>query len=158
MQSQQRPDTGPDNVGEKYFTVESANRALVLVGRIVRDITSAYTALLLERTERDRLSSAPGRAAEAAALNDTMERRVAQLEDLAGELRAIGCELKDWATGLVDFPAWLDGEPILLCWKLGEAEVQHWHGLNAGFAGRRPLDGVADRIADLPPAHTPAVS
>ncbi|HET6266223.1 MAG TPA: DUF2203 family protein [Acidobacteriota bacterium] len=41
--------------------------------------------------------------------------------------------------GLVDFPAMLDGEEILLCWKYGEKTIRYYHGLTEGFAGRKPL-------------------
>ena len=48
--------------------------------------------------------------------------------------------MKDIDEGLVDFPALRDGEEILLCWRLGEDEITHWHGLEEGFAGRKRLD------------------
>jgi hypothetical protein len=51
-----------------------------------------------------------------------------------------GAIVKDIAEGLVDFPALRLGEEILLCWRLGEDEVAHWHGLEEGFAGRKQLD------------------
>ena len=47
--------------------------------------------------------------------------------------------VKDLDTGLVDFPALHEGEEVLLCWQLGEDEVAHWHGVDEGFAGRKPL-------------------
>ena len=48
--------------------------------------------------------------------------------------------VKDLDRGLVDFPALRDGEEVLLCWQVGEGEVAYWHGLEEGFAGRKPLD------------------
>ncbi len=48
--------------------------------------------------------------------------------------------LRDIATGLIDFPAEADGQPIWLCWRLGEASVVAWHASDEGFAGRRPID------------------
>ena len=55
------------------------------------------------------------------------------------ELAALGVQVKDLDTGLVDFPSWRDGEEVLLCWRLGEDEVAWWHTLDGGFAGRQPL-------------------
>ena len=52
---------------------------------------------------------------------------------------AEGCYLKDLETGLVDFPTLWEGREVYLCWKLGEAEVAHWHEIEAGFQGRRSL-------------------
>ncbi len=68
--------------------------------------------------------------------------------DRAGErigeaLRAVqetGCEIKDLAIGLVDFPTMFEGEEVCLCWKLGEPRIEFWHGAHEGFAGRKPID------------------
>jgi len=57
-----------------------------------------------------------------------------------GELEALGVQLKDFDRGLVDFPSLRDGKVVLLCWQLGEGEeVEWWHDMDAGFAGRTPL-------------------
>jgi hypothetical protein len=50
-----------------------------------------------------------------------------------------GVQLKDIDSGLVDFPAMLDGQHVLLCWRQGEESITHYHGVNEGFAGRRKL-------------------
>lgn len=57
-----------------------------------------------------------------------------------GNIVRQGAELKDIEQGLIDFPSMLDGTEVLLCWKLGEPEVGHYHGPEDGFRGRRPLD------------------
>jgi hypothetical protein len=72
-------------------------------------------------------------------LRSDLERAREQMTEYEQELRGLGIELKDYFTGLVDFPAWMDGREVYLCWKLGEPEVAHWHELDAGFAGRRRL-------------------
>ena len=56
------------------------------------------------------------------------------------QLESLGCMLKDLSIGLVDFYGTRDGEPVLLCWKLGEDRVRFWHTLESGYAGRQPLD------------------
>ena len=56
------------------------------------------------------------------------------------EIHGRGAIVKDLDEGLVDFPARREGEEILLCWRLGEDDVAFWHGLEEGFAGRRPID------------------
>jgi hypothetical protein len=58
---------------------------------------------------------------------------------LVEEIEALGAEVKDLELGLVDFPAEREGETVLLCWRVGEEEIGYWHGLEEGFAGRRPL-------------------
>jgi hypothetical protein len=55
-------------------------------------------------------------------------------------LRASGAEVKDVATGLLDFPARRDGRPVLLCWKFGEETIEFWHEAGDGFSGRRRVD------------------
>ena len=56
------------------------------------------------------------------------------------ELTLIGVDVKDPATGLLDFPSIRNGERVLLCWRAGEPAVEWWHGLTDGFAGRRRID------------------
>jgi hypothetical protein len=74
--------------------------------------------------------------AEAAAEIERVERELAKLVDEIGEH---GAQVKDLDEGLIDFPALRRGETVLLCWKLGEDEIRHWHTVDDGFAGRRPL-------------------
>lgn len=124
----------------KYFTVASANRTLVLVERIVRDIVHAYAELMRMRTTRDDLSvDGAADSHELAELEAVMVAKADALNALEQELRDIGCQLKDWSVGLVDFPAALENRTVLLCWKLGEDRVSHWHELHTGFSGRRPI-------------------
>jgi len=74
---------------------------------------------------------------------DRLEREAQQLaRDIDGyiaEITGLGVQMKGFDTGLVDFPAELDGRPVLLCWKLGEESVRYWHEEDAGFIGRRLL-------------------
>jgi hypothetical protein len=65
-------------------------------------------------------------------------------KDAIAEIDSIGVQVKDLDIGLLDFPCEVEGEIILLCWKLGETSITHWHGTQEGFAGRRPID---ERIA-----------
>ena len=54
-------------------------------------------------------------------------------------MRGLNVELKDYFSGLVDFPCWMDDHEVYLCWRLDESEVTHWHEIDAGFAGRQRL-------------------
>jgi hypothetical protein len=63
----------------------------------------------------------------------------AELRTAIEALLALGCELKDLRTGLVDFPALRESRTVYLCWRLGEDEIRYWHELDAGFGGRQPL-------------------
>ena len=63
-----------------------------------------------------------------------------RLRDAFGEIDSIGVQVKDLEIGLLDFPCEVEGEIVLLCWKLGEKSITHWHGEKEGFAGRKPID------------------
>ena len=65
------------------------------------------------------------------------------------EIQQTGCVVKDLETGLVDFPSLRGGEEVYLCWKLGEKRIGYWHGIEEGFAGRKPLD--EPKSEDEPP-------
>ena len=65
-------------------------------------------------------------------------------KDALAEIDSIGVQVKDIDIGLLDFPCPVEGQIILLCWKLGEKSITHWHGTQEGFAGRKPID---ERIA-----------
>jgi hypothetical protein len=67
-----------------------------------------------------------------------------RLRDAFSEIDSIGVQVKDLDIGLLDFPCEVDGRTVLLCWKLGETSITHWHGTDEGFAGRKPVD---ERIA-----------
>lgn len=69
------------------------------------------------------------------------ERAMQRIKDALEEISAAGVQVKDLDIGLLDFPFLLDSVVVLLCWKLGEAAITHWHSTSEGFAGRKPIDG-----------------
>jgi hypothetical protein len=127
----------------KLFTPESANRTLPLVRRIVEDIVVQFARWEARVREFELASlsnsvSAPDpRAAE---LEREVAALAADLEHFQRELAALGVEIKDRVQGLVDFPAEREGRLVYLCWRLGEPGVEFWHEIDAGYAGRQPLD------------------
>ena len=72
------------------------------------------------------------------------EKAIHRVKDSLAEIDATGVQVKDLDMGLLDFPCVVDGRTVLLCWKLGEKGITHWHGVDEGFAGRKPID---ERIA-----------
>ncbi len=124
--------------GQRYFSVTQANRALVLVRRIVADIVREYRRF--RALEQDYQSyDAKGNIVLAEQAREDYARIFHHLSELREELEEIGCELKDYDLGLVDFPARLDGRTVVLCWKLGEQNVEFWHDVDAGYTARRPI-------------------
>ncbi|HLB90964.1 MAG TPA: DUF2203 domain-containing protein [Terriglobales bacterium] len=68
------------------------------------------------------------------------ERAIRRIKDALAEIDATGVQVKDLDIGLLDFPCRVEGEILLLCWRLGESTITHWHGTSEGFAGRKPID------------------
>jgi hypothetical protein len=127
----------------RTFTVEQATSTLPLVRRIVEDLV-VTVGRWQERIGEYEIASASvtpeasdGRAAE---LEREAEQLAREVDGFVAELGSLGIEVKDYAQGLIDFPAEREGRPVYLCWRLGEPAVQFWHEVDAGFAGRRPLD------------------
>jgi hypothetical protein len=138
--------------GKKYFTVAEANSALPLIRAIVRDITELARDLH-ERHERLSRAKPPKRGGMDDAHQEELHQAMAEFErdqermlEYEEELKTLGIELKDYNTGLIDFPCWMNGREVYLCWRNGEPEVGHWHELDAGFAGRQKLPASESRI------------
>ena len=73
-------------------------------------------------------------------LRADMESHLKQVRESIEEIDSIGVQVKDLESGLLDFPFRLDDEVVLLCWRLGEPAIEHWHTMDSGFKGRRPVD------------------
>lgn len=80
-----------------------------------------------------------------------METHLQRVRESIAEIDAIGVQVKDLETGLLDFPFRLDEDVVLLCWRLGEPSIEHWHTTDTGFKGRQPVD---DRFRRRPASGT----
>jgi hypothetical protein len=69
-----------------------------------------------------------------------LEALIQRVRDVVIEIDSIGVQVKDLDTGLLDFPCRLGDDIVLLCWKMGEPRISHWHTVESGFQGRQPLD------------------
>ena len=133
----------------RAFTVVEANSMLPLVRAITQDLVE-LSRDVIDRHERiEHLKAGreilPGDPYhdELAQIEDELAKERKRLHEYVEELRQLGVEPKSGVEGIIDFPAVLDGELVYLCWKLGEAEVMFWHGMDAGFADRQPLTVAA---------------
>jgi hypothetical protein len=124
----------------RYFTVAEANALLPALRPRVARLIAAWRRLsaaqeqvvaILERKPRADLGGAPLTQA----AGDIVSAQNAMVA-----IQALGVELKDPATGLIDFPALRDGVEVYLCWRYGEPRVGFWHPVETGFAGRQPLE------------------
>jgi hypothetical protein len=131
----------------RLFTQEEANAALAELRPLVERLVADRQALLTLGNELEEVQTLiggnggsldPSRIGE---LQEAVAHAAADLARLVDEIQELGVQVKDLDRGLVDFPTHHpeSGETVLLCWELGEAEVAHWHDLEEGFAGRKPL-------------------
>ncbi|MFO0866589.1 MAG: DUF2203 domain-containing protein [Gemmataceae bacterium] len=127
----------------KLFTIAEANAMLPLLRSILRDITDLAKRLREQHEVLVQLQSGGALDAvdqeEVDRLVEMMERGQEQMQEYEVEIRKLGVEIKDYFTGLCDFPSMMEGRVVYLCWRMGEKEVAHWHELDAGFAGRQKL-------------------
>ena len=126
-----------------YFTLDEANATLPYVRAIVTDVVSAYAEwrACVARYEvlAGQSRSENGETDEQITLRTEVDRVARRIADYLSELEGVGCTFKGFDDGIVDFLSEQDGRDILLCWKLGEPEITHWHELDSGFAGRQLL-------------------
>jgi hypothetical protein len=131
---------------ERLFTVEEANalipRLELIMGKLQR-----YGMTI--REEVNELAEHTGQPADKLTTTQILELRpqlhplIEELNGLLEELESYGGELKGLDLGLVDFPAEIDGEIVLLCWQYGEKEIAYYHTIESGFGGRKPLHRTA---------------
>ena len=152
------PDAVPSSRPKRRFTLSEANRSLPLVKRVVGDIVKTHALAMKLQHELDRqttsvaASKQTGEAGLAAlkqlpqnvTMQEQLDASMSKLEDFVDELSEIGCELKDYQMGLIDFVGRHDGRDVYLCWKLGEENITHWHELDSGFAGRQPVSKLKE--------------
>lgn len=119
----------------RRFTLEQANATLPLVRRIVADVVRTHGDAAQAQQQFEKVVGTPEQSPVQARLEAAMHR----LEDFVDELSEIGCDLKDYQTGLIDFTGRHMGRDICLCWKLGEERIAWWHEMSTGFAGRKPV-------------------
>jgi hypothetical protein len=132
-------------VPDRLFTLEEANAALTRVRPLVELVVERRATLLAAQARLAELLAKvagngggldPSAAQELVAAVQEAEH---ELDAVVAELSEVGVVVRDPDSGLVDFPSVRDGEPVFLCWQLGEDDVSWWHGPEEGFAGRKPL-------------------
>ncbi|HZG77652.1 MAG TPA: DUF2203 domain-containing protein [Paenibacillus sp.] len=136
-------------MNRRFFTPREANQLLPFIQEDIANLQKTkrefvQTALRLRelRLEHERNDREPP-ADDVFRMEASMEFLQMEAKTLADSIRLKGAELKDVDTGLVDFPARMNGEEVLLCWRQGEERIGFYHGLEDGFRGRRPLPADA---------------
>jgi len=130
----------PTTTDLKIFTVQEANALLPNVRTIVGKIQRAHRNLSRYSEEAKKAAEAAERGGGGFPDGVAYAAILTELTLQLSELEGLGVQLKDFERGLVDFPSLRDGRVVLLCWQLGEGdELEWWHDVDTGFAGRTPL-------------------
>jgi hypothetical protein len=150
-----RQDAGDSSLN-KTFTLGEAQTLLPVVEALLRKAQDAQVRAegleyeMQQLSHRIFLSGGMHVDVSAAARRRAERDKAVQSgRDTLAEIDSIGVQVKDLEQGLLDFPYVMDGKTVLLCWKLGEPAITHWHTEEEGFAGRKPLDarfGKTERL------------
>jgi len=131
----------------KTFTIDEAQSLLpVLESLLKRAIEGKQSAEEAETSLSDlarRIYLAGGMKVDVdqvATLRAEMEGHLQRVRESVAEIDSIGVQVKDLEAGLLDFPCRLDDQVVLLCWRMGESSIEHWHTTDTGFQGRQPVD------------------
>ena len=131
----------------KTFTLDEAQSLLPVLESLLkraiegRRAAQSIEAELNELPQRIYLSGGMRvNSASVAKQRAEVEEHLKQVQESVAEIDAIGVQVKDLDSGLLDFPCRIDGEVVLLCWRMGERAIEHWHTIEAGFQGRQPLN------------------
>jgi hypothetical protein len=124
----------------KLFTIAEANSLLSSVRPIVKSIQRSHRRLNSFQTAAKRAAEGAESGGGGMIQGPQYARLLLQLSFGAGQLENLGIQLKDYTQGLIDFPSMREGRVVLLCWKADEGDqVEWWHDVEDGFAGRQPL-------------------
>jgi len=126
----------------RLFTVNEANDLLPALRPLMKRIFQGLDSLRKQSEtiiQEERLSPDSPDLMERLQENDAVAGLVQEIRSLVEEINSYGCVCKGVEQGLVDFPCLLGGEVVYLCWRSDEESVAHWHRIEDGFAGRRPL-------------------
>jgi hypothetical protein len=132
----------------RYFTLEEANRTVDELRPVVEEMVEHHGRFTAAQQRRGDLAEQAGAnggdltPSDFAEVERELEAEARELATCVERIQAAGALVKDLDRGLLDFPALRDGEEILLCWHLGEDEIEYYHGPEEGFAGRKPLLGA----------------
>jgi hypothetical protein len=129
----------------RYFTLAEANHALEELRPLAEEMVRHRRELVDAQGRRATLGAQVGTnggdltPADFAEADEELEQAASSLARSVEQIQAAGVLVKDLDQGLLDFPSLRDGEEVLLCWHVGEDDIRYWHGVDEGFAGRKPL-------------------
>ena len=134
-------------MSERTFTLDEAQSLLPVLESLLRTAISAKTSMEEFEAEQQELHHRiflnGGMFLDIVSLAQRKAESVKaeqRAKDALAEIDSIGVQVKDLGIGLLDFPCEVEGSVVLLCWRMGEGSITHWHSTDEGFAGRKPID------------------
>jgi hypothetical protein len=126
-------------MSQKYFTLQEANETLSLIRPWMDEVQAIRQKILKNQPEAwPAIEKSAGNGGNRALSN--MVQDFEKFDALIHRIQATNVLIKDINLGLLDFPAWKDGREVYLCWQYGEEDIAFWHEIEAGYAGRQPID------------------
>ena len=154
----------PYDMADKYFNREEAEAMLPLIEHCLLEaretkekVEDLDRELSRAKTEIMVLGGSFPPYRKLATNRSEREEKMTQLQEAIERIHETGCVVKDLDQGLIDFPAMRGGEEVYLCWKLGEERIEFWHGIEEGFAGRKPLDSDGEEDSEEPSSEPPQI-
>lgn len=130
----------------RIFTLEEAERTLPLLRRILTDLRTEYRIWQEALGDYELLSGGvraqDGESEELIASRREVTQSADRITEYLEEIEAIGCLFKGFDAGLVDFYTLREDRLVFLCWRVEESHITHWHEVDAGYAGRQPIDST----------------
>ncbi len=130
----------------RIFTLEEAERTLPLLRRILTDLRSEYRTWQEALGDYELLSGGvraeDPESEELVAARRAVNQSAARITEYLEEIESIGCLFKGFDAGLVDFYTLREDRLVFLCWRVEEPHITHWHEVDAGYAGRQPVDST----------------
>jgi hypothetical protein len=143
MEPPANPDPNDPSTWPRLFSLAEANALLARLAPLLSRLRADKAALDDARSRLARLTPSMrgnGHAADAMELEGQIDHYARTIAAGIREAVGQGIELKDIDRGLIDFPSPREGRVVYLCWHLGERHIRYWHEIDAGFAGRQPLE------------------
>ena len=125
---------------KKYFTIEEAEELLPTIEKILKRTIRLNKALeLLSSIEIEDYNDDYNNLRRVTKTNKEFHKLSYEFYSNIEQLENMGCLIKDFETGLIDFYHKFEGRDIFLCWRLGEKSIKFWHEVDTGFMGRKPI-------------------
>ena len=126
------------NITTEILDVGEARRRLPRIRKLIETLARQTTEVRERHAQLEELSP-DKQPFEFGQQQQAMQELQDDWRSTLKRLNDLGAYVKDPERGLIDFYTWKDGEIAFLCWQLGEPDIEHWHQLDEGFAGRKPI-------------------